>query len=194
MPAGATHADPKTEGDLIEFIWWWRHCRFAKPPEPVNATREYLPNDAEWRWWKDGMEQIAQEWELIRRFRPDLNWLPFYDLSGFVAQNLRVRLIQLRLRATRMITTTVSPAGWTDHDSHGWRWNLCCTKDALRRAFAAGFLPTEHEISQVLGGSLTVDDLIARRAKRRKESPSIAEFLRWIDSQAKGRAWNFRAI
>jgi hypothetical protein len=136
------------------------------------------------------MEQLAQEWELIRRYRPDLGWPPFYEMGGYLARNLRARLIQPRVRWTKMITTEVSPVGWSHPDSEGWRYNLNCTKDALRRAYATRFLATENEISEVLGGTLSTEDLIARLAERRKQSPAIAEHLRWVEAQAKAKGIN----
>lgn len=176
-----------TERELACSIWWWRHCRFADPPDPANTEPLCKPNHAEWRDWKDGMEQLAQEWELIRRLRPELDWLPFYEMGGYVARNLRVRLIAPRLRWVRKITTELSPSGWSDPDSHGWRHNLNCTKDALRRDYAAKFLASENEISQVLSGSMRAEDLVARLAERRKQLPTIAEHLRWLGTQARAK-------
>src|SRR5216684_616750 len=140
----------RTEQDLAEALWWWRHCRFANPPDSSN-TRCTL-NQSEWRDWKDGMEQIAQEWELIRRFRLDLGWPPFYEVSGSIIRNLLIRVVTPRMRWPRQITTEPSPQGWTDPDADGWRYNLDCTKDALRRDYAARLLPTEPELSAVFHG------------------------------------------
>ena len=136
------------------------------------------------------MEELAQQWELIRRFQPDLGWPPFYEMGGYVARNLRARLIPLRVRWTKMITTELSPLGWSDPDSHGWRYNLNCTKDALRRDYAIRFLATENEITQVLSGSLSTEDLVARLAERRQQLPAIAEHLRWVEAQAKAKGIN----
>ncbi len=140
------------------------------------------------------MEQIAQEWELVRRYRPELNWPPFYEIGSYVARNLRVRLIQNRMRSTKMVTTEMvttetSPVGWTTPDSGGWRYSLGCTKDALRRAHRAQFLPTESDLSEVMKGTLTVEGLCARLAARRKALPSMAEHIRWIEMQAKSRGF-----
>ena len=176
---------PITEADLVESYWWWRHCRLAAP-HVILMTMEN-PNYQEWRNWKNGMEQIAQEWELLRRFRPDLKWPQFFDLNGFIAENLRARLVKYRFQSARKITTEISPVGWTDPDPDGWRWNLGCTRDALRRQYAMRFLPSESEIAEVFAGSTTADSLINRLSERRKQSASIAKFLRWIDSQAKKR-------
>ncbi|MEJ0090361.1 MAG: hypothetical protein WDM80_11540 [Limisphaerales bacterium] len=177
--------NPKTEEELIESLWWWRHCRLAAKPIQLMTNRN--PNYQESRDWKDGMEQIAQEWELIRRGRPDLNWPPFYEVNGFIAENLRARLIGKRQLWARKMTTEISPVGWTDPDEEGYLWNLGCTKDRLRQQYAIRFLPKESEISSVFNGSLAVEDLLTNLTKRRREKSSIAKFLRWIDSQAKSK-------
>lgn len=179
-----------TEGELAESLWWWRHCRFAARPHPANKEPGWKPNHAEWRDWKGGMEQLAQEWELIRRCQPELDWPPFYEMGGYVATNLRVRLIPPRVRWTRKITTEVSPPGWSDPDPEGWRYNLNCTKYALRRDYSARFLATENEVSEVLTGSLRAEDLVTRLAERRKQMPTIAEHLRWIEAQARAKGVN----
>jgi hypothetical protein len=177
----------RTEEELAESFWWWRYCRFADAPDPANKEPGWKPNHAEWRDWKGGMEQLAQEWEHIRRFRPELDWPPFYEMGGYVARNLRVRLIGPRERWARKITTEVSPPGWSDPDPEGWRYNLNCTKDALRRDYSARFLATENEVSKVLSGSLRAEDLVARLVERRKQLPTIAEHLRWVEAQARAK-------
>jgi hypothetical protein len=108
-------------------------------------------------------------------------------MGGYLATNLRARLIQPRMRWTKMITTEVSPVGWSDPDSEGWRYNLNCTKDASRRAYTTMVLATENEITQVLSGSMSTEDLVARLAERRKQMPTIAEHLRWVEAQAKAK-------
>ena len=89
-----------------------------------------------------------------------------------------------------MITTEVSPPGWSDPDPEGWRYNLNCTKDALRRGYSARFLATEHEVSEVFTGSLRAEDLVTRLAERRKRMPTIAEHLRWVEAQARAKGVN----
>ena len=118
----------KTEEDLGQSLWWWRHCRFAETPCQANASRAYKINEAERREWKDGMEQTAQGWELVRRVRPDLNWPPFYDVGGYLAQNLRVRIYPARMRWKKKITTEASPKGWTDPNSGGGDGTLVALK------------------------------------------------------------------
>jgi hypothetical protein len=85
------------------------------------------------------------------------------------------------------MTTEISPVGWTDRDEEGWVWNLNCTRDRLQRTYKTRFLPTEQEISAVFSGRLTIDQLVAQRNERRKTYPSTAQFLKWIDAQAKSK-------
>ncbi len=193
---------PKTEKELAESLWWWQHSRFAEPPDPANAAHK--PLFLEWRDWKDGLEQTAQEWELVRRYRPDLNWPPFYEIGSYIARNLRDRLIKHRLRSAKKITTEPAPAGWTDPDAKGWRWNLGCTEGALKKQYILQVKPTKKEMLQVLVGSLTNEDLRvrlqalvgsltvkefrARLAERRqKQAAPIAKHLRWIHAQAESQ-------
>jgi hypothetical protein len=185
----ATKRHP-TIGDLKTSRWWWHHCRFAFAKEPVLYQPPQNINSAEWRDWRDdGMERIAQGWELVRRVRHELQWPPFYDIGRFVAGNLRVRIIPEyeRSRSSRMITTATLAPGWTDEGMDDWRFNLGLTKDALRRQYATQFLPTEQEVGEFLQKTMTFDELRARIAQRKRELPSIAEHLRWIDAQAKAK-------
>jgi hypothetical protein len=173
------------EQSLAESLWWWRHCRFAQPADPMN-TGHYLPNFHEQQDWINGMEEIAHGWELIRRFNPsEIKLPPFYKIGGFIAENLRVRLIARQKQSVRKITTESSPVGWSDPDADGWRWNLSKTKDALRHTYAMQFLSTQWEISDFFAGKLSIEELQARRTQRRKEKPSIVEHMRWIEKQAK---------
>lgn len=135
------------------------------------------------------MERIAQGWELVRRVREELQWPPFYEIGTFVAMNLRFRIIPQyeRSRASKMITTASSAPGWTDEGEDGWRINLRLTKGALRRQYAAQFLPTEQEAVAFLQKTLTTEQFRAILDKRRKELPSIADHLRWIEAQAKAK-------
>jgi hypothetical protein len=167
----------RTEEELAKSHWWWRRTRFLFP------RNSYDPNRHERREWKDGLEQTAFEYELVRRVCKTRQLPPFVELDGGIQRELYHRLCPPRKRSTRKITTELNPHGWSEPNADDWRFNLEATDNQLLESLRIRKLPTEAEIVNFITGKIDERQFQQILKAKKATLPSKAQFLAFIDSQ-----------
>ena len=139
--------EPKTEEELASTAWWWRRTRFLFPRNSID------PNSFELGEWRDGLEQTAFEYELVRRICKKKSLPPFVELDGWMQHQLYSRLCPPRKKFTRVMTAVAAfhappgekptridngelvPQGLSEAEADDFRWNLEATDNQLLEEF-----------------------------------------------------------
>jgi len=163
-----------TEGELSKSHWWWRRRRFLFPR---NA---YDPNPQEWRQWRDGLEQTAFEYELVRRICKTRQLPMFVELDGGIQHQLHYRLCPPRKKFTRKITTESFPHGWSKPNADDWRSNLEATDNQLLESLRIRKLPSEAEFTDFITGKIDEKQFQEILKAKRAGLPNKTQFLAFI--------------
>jgi hypothetical protein len=166
-----------TEEELSKSHWWWNRTRFLFPR---NA---YDPNPHEWRQWKDGLEQTAFEYELVRRVCKARQLPIFVELDGGIQHQLHHRLCPPRKKFTRKITTESFPHGWSKPNTDDWRFNLEATDNQLLESLRIRKLPSEVEFTDFITGKIDEKQFQEVLKAKRAALPNKTQFLAFIRNE-----------
>jgi hypothetical protein len=187
-----------TEQELSQSHWWWRRTRFLFP------RNHFDPNSHEWRQWKDGLEQTAFEYELVRQICKTRQLPPFTEIDGWIQHNLQCRFCPNRLKFSRSDVAAVAiqwshqpgkkpePVisaevkdfrGLSDADDDGWRFNLEATDHQLLEHLRISKLPKASEIDDYGTGKLDDKQFDEIIQARKVALPTKSEFLEEINRQ-----------
>jgi hypothetical protein len=179
-----------TEEELSKSRWWWRRSRFRLP-----ENHKYYPQHFEWRNWRDGLEQTAFEYELVRRVFKTRKLLPFVELDCWIQGNLHSWLCPPRKKSIRIIRDEstwhcppgekptridkgdIFPHGLSEADADGWRLNLEVTDNQLLEDLRGGRLPTEAEINAYFIGQIDRKQFYKLLEAKKAAVPSKAKFI-----------------